>query len=84
MFQRRSGAGNSAENPERAREAGRKGGQISGSIFKKRPRTYGGGRTNRRQNQSTPLMRKKRRIKRAALPERVSSRCKQLTRRAAR
>lgn len=46
MFQRRSGAGNSAENPERAREAGRKGGQISGSIFKNgRERTVEAERT---------------------------------------
>ncbi|MHA6313744.1 MULTISPECIES: general stress protein [Pantoea] len=34
---RRGGSGNFAENPERAREAGRKGGQISGGNFKNNP-----------------------------------------------
>lgn len=35
--QRRGGSGNFAENPERAREAGRKGGQVSGGNFKNNP-----------------------------------------------
>ncbi|POW57188.1 stress-induced protein [Candidatus Pantoea alvi] len=34
MQQRRGGAGNFAENPERAREAGRKGGKMSSGNFK--------------------------------------------------
>lgn len=34
MQQRRGGSGNFAENPERAREAGRKGGQMSSGNFK--------------------------------------------------
>lgn len=34
MEKRRGGAGNFAENPERARDAGRKGGQISRGNFK--------------------------------------------------
>jgi len=34
---RRGGSGNFAENPERAREAGRKGGQISSGNFKNNP-----------------------------------------------
>lgn len=33
----RGGSGNFAENPERAREAGRKGGQISSGNFKNNP-----------------------------------------------
>lgn len=33
----RGGAGNFAENPERAAEAGRKGGRISGGNFKNNP-----------------------------------------------
>lgn len=46
MFQRRGGAGNFAENPERAREAGRKGGQMSGGNFKNNPeRAVEAGRT---------------------------------------
>ncbi|MBN9929493.1 general stress protein [Pantoea agglomerans] len=35
--QRRGGSGNFAENPERAREAGRKGGKMSGGNFKNNP-----------------------------------------------
>lgn len=34
MTQHRGGAGNFAANPERAREAGRKGGQVSSGNFK--------------------------------------------------
>ncbi|MDU1573698.1 MAG: general stress protein [Pantoea sp.] len=34
MEKRRGGAGNFAENPERARDAGRKGGKISRGNFK--------------------------------------------------
>lgn len=46
MFQRRGGSGNFAENPERAREAGRKGGQVSGGNFKNnRERAVEAGRT---------------------------------------
>ncbi|MEB5838493.1 general stress protein [Pantoea dispersa] len=37
MAERRGGAGNFAENPERAAEAGRKGGQISSGNFKNNP-----------------------------------------------
>ncbi|RPD96892.1 stress-induced protein, partial [Candidatus Pantoea deserta] len=44
--QRRGGSGNFAENPERAREAGRKGGQMSGGNFKNnRERAVEAGRT---------------------------------------
>lgn len=34
MTQRRGGAGNFAANPERAREAGKKGGKMSSGNFK--------------------------------------------------
>lgn len=37
MTIRRGGAGNFAENPERAREAGRKGGTVSGGNFRNNP-----------------------------------------------
>ncbi|XXN66736.1 general stress protein (plasmid) [Enterobacter ludwigii] len=37
MTGRRGGAGNFAENPERAADAGRKGGQISGGNFRNDP-----------------------------------------------
>ncbi|MDU6441112.1 MAG: general stress protein [Pantoea sp.] len=37
MSGRRDGAGNFAENLERAAEAGRKGGRISGGNFKNNP-----------------------------------------------
>ena len=37
MSGRRGGAGNFAENPERAAEAGRKGGRISGGNFRNNP-----------------------------------------------
>ncbi|ELY3449239.1 TPA: general stress protein [Salmonella enterica subsp. enterica serovar Senftenberg] len=37
MAGRRGGAGNFAENPERAAEAGRKGGQASGGNFRNSP-----------------------------------------------
>lgn len=37
MAEHRGGAGNFAENPERAAEAGRKGGQASGGNFKNSP-----------------------------------------------
>lgn len=37
MTVRRGGAGNFAENPQRASEAGRKGGQISGGNFRNDP-----------------------------------------------
>ncbi|MHB2095897.1 con-10 family general stress protein [Pantoea dispersa] len=37
MAERRGGAGNFAENPERAAVAGRKGGQISSGNFKNNP-----------------------------------------------
>lgn len=37
MSVRRGGAGNFAENPERAAEAGRKGGRASGGNFRNNP-----------------------------------------------
>lgn len=37
MSERRGGKGNFAENPERAAEAGRKGGQASGGNFRNNP-----------------------------------------------
>lgn len=37
MLKRRGGAGNFAENIERAREAGRKGGAVSGGNFRNNP-----------------------------------------------
>ncbi|MCZ4061031.1 general stress protein [Pantoea sp. LMR881] len=37
MAAHRGGAGNFAENPERAAEAGRKGGKASGGNFKNSP-----------------------------------------------
>lgn len=37
MSERRGGAGNFAENPERAAEVGRKGGRVSGGNFKNNP-----------------------------------------------
>lgn len=37
MTGRRGGAGNFAENPERAAEVGQKGGRISGGNFKNNP-----------------------------------------------
>ncbi|MDT8852019.1 general stress protein [Pantoea dispersa] len=37
MTQRRGGAGNFAENTERAREAGKKGGSVSSGNFKNCP-----------------------------------------------
>lgn len=37
MSERRGGAGNFAQNPERAAESGRKGGRISGGNFKNNP-----------------------------------------------
>ena len=37
MAGHRGGAGNFAENPERAAEAGKKGGRISGGNFKNNP-----------------------------------------------
>nr|AMP56402.1 stress-induced bacterial acidophilic repeat motif [uncultured bacterium] len=37
MTQRRGGKGNFAENPQRAAEAGRKGGQASGGNLKNNP-----------------------------------------------
>ncbi|MDV7025467.1 general stress protein [Atlantibacter subterranea] len=37
MTQHRGGSGNFAENRERASEAGRKGGQVSGGNFKNDP-----------------------------------------------
>ena len=37
MSNHRGGAGNFSENPERAREAGRKGGSASGGNFKSCP-----------------------------------------------
>lgn len=37
MSNRRGGAGNFAENPDRAREAGRKGGAVSGGNFRHNP-----------------------------------------------
>ncbi len=37
MTQRRGGKGNFAEDPQRASEAGRKGGQASGGNFKNNP-----------------------------------------------
>lgn len=49
----RGGAGNFAENPERAREAGRKGGLASGGNFRNDPQRAveagrKGGRVSRR------------------------------------
>ena len=37
MSERKGGAGNFAENTERAREAGKKGGAVSGGNFKHSP-----------------------------------------------
>ncbi|WP_350262668.1 general stress protein (plasmid) [Pantoea sp. BJ2] len=37
MAEHRGGAGNFAENPQRAAEAGRKGGQVSGGNFRNNP-----------------------------------------------
>lgn len=37
MSERRGGTGNFAENTERAREAGRKGGQVSSGNFRNDP-----------------------------------------------
>jgi general stress protein YciG len=37
MIMRRGGQGNFAENPERASEAGKKGGRASGGNFKHHP-----------------------------------------------
>lgn len=37
MSNPRGGAGNFALNPERAREAGKKGGQVSGGNFRNNP-----------------------------------------------
>lgn len=37
MAAKRGGAGNFAEDPERAAEAGRKGGQLSGGNFRNSP-----------------------------------------------
>lgn len=37
MSVRRGGKGNFAENPQRAAEAGRKGGQVSGGNFRNSP-----------------------------------------------
>jgi len=37
MSNRRGGSGNFAENPERAREAGRKGGAVSSGNFRNNP-----------------------------------------------
>lgn len=37
MSDRRGGAGNFAENTERAREAGKKGGAVSGGNFRNDP-----------------------------------------------
>lgn len=37
MANHRGGAGNFAENPERAREAGRKGGAVSSGNFRNNP-----------------------------------------------
>lgn len=37
MGNHRGGAGNFAENPERAREAGRKGGMVSSGNFRNNP-----------------------------------------------
>lgn len=56
MSERRGGAGNLAENVERAREAGRKGGQISSGNFRNDPEHAAeagrkGGRTSRRGKQ---------------------------------
>ncbi len=38
MTTRRGGSGNFAEDPQRAAEAGRKGGQMSGGNFKNDPK----------------------------------------------
>lgn len=37
MAEHRGGAGNFAENPARAADAGRKGGQVSGGNFRNNP-----------------------------------------------
>lgn len=55
MSTRRGGAGNFAENPERAAEAGRKGGKQSGGNFKNNPERAveagrKGGKISRRSN----------------------------------
>ncbi|VXC44800.1 Stress-induced protein [Pantoea brenneri] len=53
MSGHRGGAGNFAEDPERAAEAGRKGGRISGGNFRNNPERASeagkkGGRASRR------------------------------------
>ncbi|MEZ3498387.1 general stress protein [Pantoea sp. KPR_PJ] len=46
MLQRRGSSGNFLDNPEKAREAGRKGGQISnGNVINNRERIIAVGRT---------------------------------------
>ena len=54
MTQRRGGKGNFAENPQRAAEAGRKGGQASGGNFKNNPqRAAEAGRKGGQQSRRT-------------------------------
>lgn len=53
MAVRRGGSGNFAENPQRAADAGRKGGQVSGGNFRNNPERAveagrKGGRVSRR------------------------------------
>ncbi|KNC17590.1 stress-induced protein [Pantoea sp. RIT-PI-b] len=55
----RGGSGNFAMDPERAREAGKKGGQLSGGKFRNKPEGAGetggkGGKKNRRVVGKTP------------------------------
>ncbi|MBB3104386.1 general stress protein [Azomonas macrocytogenes] len=57
MTTRRGGSGNFAEDPQRAAEAGRKGGQMSGGNFKNDPKKAAeagrkGGANSRRGNRS--------------------------------
>ncbi|CEA06202.1 general stress protein [Pseudomonas saudimassiliensis] len=54
MTQRKGGKGNFAENPQRAAEAGRKGGQASGGNFKNNPqRAAEAGRKGGQQSRRT-------------------------------
>lgn len=58
MTHRRGGSGNFAEDTERARVAGRKGGALSGGNFKNNPERAAeagrkGGRMSRRGKEST-------------------------------
>ncbi|MCW0340041.1 MULTISPECIES: general stress protein [Pantoea] len=62
MSKRRGGAGNFAENPQRASEAGRKGGSVSSGNFKNNPERAveagrKGGKASRRGNMQDVIVR---------------------------